>query len=424
MAHQQSSRRRNRPSVGAVVTTAAVAYGAYRLADWVWNQNREDGDGDGDVMNEERDHDAPPRGSSFLSQWLGGRPSQPRQQQHQLRWRDRRQRLVRCREETKKAMDNLLPTVRMTIEEATNTSRETKLLKKLRAQARVNKSDNGNEETNNNETTSSEEGKLKETQLWETIKTQAVTRMVATAYAHTILFLVLTVQVHLLGRKLFEEQQNSSLSSSSPETSLESYQDSHRLVLLKTYDYFFDQGISSLIQTVRRAVSRVFADWDVGNPSSLHMPRDLLDKALTSVREEVLFGTSGRIRGRPRSLLRFLLPPEDTTDHLEQDNALAHSILDETWDLLESPVLEDAQHDCLDTTFDLMRDSWGALFVATETDSEEGTQVTQPLAKVIAQFKHTSNSFYSKDGTSPGYYASLEKLACVLELGDVSFNLS
>jgi hypothetical protein len=87
--------------------------------------------------------------------------------------------------------------------------------------------------------------------------------------------------------------------------------------------------------------------------------------------------------------------------------------------LLESPVLEDAQEECLNVTFDLMRDQgYSKLF-----DSEQTTTTTQPLAKVIAQFKQISNTFYNyeESSSSNDYYSSLEKLPCILELGDVSF---
>jgi hypothetical protein len=383
-------RRRQRSTVGTLVTTAAVAYGAYRLADyWFSNPNRED---DEEVPEE----------TGILQGLMGlaGRSStnrtarSPQAPPPALSWKDRRQRLARCREETRKALHNFLPTVRTAIEAATNTSKETKELKRLRAE----KSDDVE----------------RQAELWETIKTSNVTRCVATFYAHTILVLVLTVQIHLLGGKLFEKQQQQHDQS---EEDMDSYQTSHRQVLLQTYAYFFDKGLLSLVQTVRRSVSHVLADWDVTDPSSLKMTQEMLEQALQEIRNVILYGTSKRTsRRRPRSLLRFLLPPE-TIGEGEPDNDLSQSILDETWDLLESPVLEDAQEECLNVAFDTMRDQgYSKLF-----DSEQTT--TQPLAKVIAQFKQTSNTFYNHEETSSSneYDASLQKLPCILELGDVSF---
>jgi hypothetical protein len=382
---------RQRAKVGTIVKTAAVVYGAYRLADYWFSNNRDD---DVEVQEEEETSEGILQGLLDLS----GRSrtkitARSPQIPPALTWKDRRQRLARCREETRKALHNFLPTVRTAIEQATNTSKETKELKKLRAE----KSDD----------------EERQAELWETIKTSASTRMVSTAYAHTILVLVLTVQIHLLGGKLFQKQQQQEQS----EEDMEAYQTSHRQALLRTYDYFFDKGLLSLVQTVRRSVSHVLGDWDVSDPSSLNMTQDMLEQALQEIRNVVLYGTSKRTsRRRPRSLLRFLLPPE-TIGAEESDDDLSQSILDETWDLLESPVLEDAQEECLNVTFDAMRDQgYSKLF-----DSEQTT--TQPLAKVITQFKQTSNTFYNHQETSSSndYYSSLEKLPCVLELGDVSF---
>jgi hypothetical protein len=406
MSHPQ--KRRQRSTVGTIVTTAAVAYGAYRLADYWFSKN-----GDDEVQEEETS------GGILQGLWngLGGRSTTNATTRSSpqipipkaLTWKDRRQRLARCREDTRKALHNLLPTVRTAIEEATNTSKETKELKRLRAE----KSSDGDDDEE------------RQAELWETIKTSAFTRGICTAYAHTILVLVLTVQIHLLGGKLFQKQQHQQEQS---EEDMDSYQASHRQALKHTYAYFFDKGLLSLVQTVRRSVSHVLADWDVSDPSSLNMTQDMVEQALQEIRNVVLYGTSSkqtsRRRRRPRSLLRFLLPPETITMDAEEpydndNNDLSQSILDETWDLLESPVLEDAQEECLNVTFDLMRDQgYSKLF-----DSEQTTTTTQPLAKVIAQFKQISNTFYNYEETSPSndYYSSLEKLPCILELGDVSF---
>ena len=385
MSHPQ--RRRQRSTVGTIVTTAAVAYGAYRLADY-WFPNHDD---------EEVQQQEEARDGGILQGLLGlaGRSTKTtRTQSPALTWKDRRQRLARCREESRKALHNFSPTIRTAIEEATNTSKETKELKKLRAE----KSDNAE----------------RQAELWEIIKTSNVTRCVATFYAHTILVLVLTVQIHLLGGKLFQKQQQQQ-----SEEDMDSYQTSHRQVLLQTYAYFFDKGLLSLVQTVRRSVSHVLGDWDVSDPSSLNLTQIMLEQALREIRNVVLYGTSKRTsRRRPRSLLRFLLPPETIGAEEPDNNDLSQSILDETWDLLESPVLEDAQEESLNVAFDAMRDQgYSKLF-----DSEQMT-TTQPLAKVIAQFKQTSKTFYNHDETSSSnnFYSALERLPCILELGDISF---
>ena len=127
----------------------------------------------------------------------------------------------------------------------------------------------------------------------------------------------------------------------------------------------------------------------------MHTSREMVEEAVSKIRDAVE-GRNGRRRSRrPRSMIRFLLPPESGLDAPVPDE-LAQAILDETWDLMESPVLEDAQRDCLDITFDLMRDEgWGTIFVDSNSPQHASSAwTTKPLASVITQLKRASNSFY------------------------------
>lgn len=395
----------------SMFTTAVVAYGTYRLANWAWqawNPKPEEEDAHGYTETAATDR---------------ARSGNPRVQQQ--KWKLRRQRLERCREETVSALQNFLPTLKGALEEPTDVSSETQALKQLRAQKR-------NGEVVERST---------EKDLWDVLKVQAFTRMISTAYAHTILFLVLTVQVNLLGGRLLDEQMRTQASTQSlgddsvASDRMSSYQSSHKLVLTQTYEHFFQRGVASLVQTVERAVADVLGDWDVTDPSSMHTTREMVEEALQKVRDTVEGRTQNRRRHtRPRSILRFLLPPPEQSswNPAAVPDELAQSILDETWDLLESPVLEDAQRDCLSTTFDFMRDQhWGTIFVNPNLPGHAASVfVATPLAHVITQLKHSSNSFYKPPDAPPyapkpavnSYVSAMERLPTVLELGDVSFN--
>jgi peroxin-3 len=352
--------------------------------------------------------------------------------------------MTRCRDEVMKALEGFLPTLRKAIEERTNTNKETQALKELRT--RRNQQGAAIHGTPGDEAQRREEEK----ELWETIKVRSMTRMLAAAYAQCILFLVVTVQVNLLGGRLFEEQlQNTSSTSSMSIDSVASdrmsaYGESHKLVLQHTYKYFFERGIFSLLDSVERAVNDVLQNWNVSDPSSLNISRESFDRAINDIRAAEERGRiSSRIR-RPRSLLRFLLPPSESFDENVSDE-LARWILDETWDLLESPVLQDAQQDCLKATFERMRDHyWGKIFEDQEEVAEmprhaASRSVTRPLAHVVTRLKHTSKSFFKTQpasavndsyilgGSAPrftvnSYCAEMETLPSVLELQDVSFN--
>ena len=552
---QQPQQRRSRrgmramPSVGTVVTTAAVAYGTYKLADWVWNQQyhcseEEEEEEDEDQRCQQQQQSLSSTISSSISDWLFGNSPQPseggdinnrnpngffsRRMNKQQQWKEQRRRVAMCREETQKVYESFLPIIRRMIEDYTSTNKETKELKKLRSKASSPPSSSASSspttvtavsDNNVNDT------KLKEKELWEIIKVNSFTRLVSTATAHTILFLVLTVQIHLVAGKLWEQERKNNGFDPSSSSSTSS---SHRRVLMKTYDYFLDHGIRHLIRTIERAVDHVVAEWDVTDPSSLRTTKTMVDDALSEILQFVLYGrspptTTKRSRSRrPRSLLRYLVPFEDddcNERHHQQQEGLAsvgvgdatvNSILDETWDLLESPVLEDALQESLDCTFALMRDrSWGTIFDSdtsiayeptrtpatkssepstpssrsrmdsvfdastplTETTNEEKKQDidgenvridkdndeilhaerfdedtstvslptmttstdAKPLAQILAQFKHASNSFYretalarsnSKTTENPkwiDYIHGLQNVPAVRELGDVSF---
>ncbi len=436
-------RRWRAPSLSSVVTAAVVAYGTYRLVSWAWNnlsdhrREEEENDDFTEVYSRStRRENATQRRDSLRSDFH----NDPSVHSYRLR----RQRMDRCRGETIKAMDDFLPTLRRAIEAATDTIAETQELKRLREERRVSISNS--EGAENGSLQLQPELKDRETELWDVIKEQSVTRAIATAYAHTILFLVLTVQVNLLGGRLLEEQVSNKSSSSSRNSAdsgasdrLESYQASHRMVLLKTYEFFFDRGVVALVQTVRRAVSAVLSDISVSDPSSLHMTRETFERIISDIRNVLEGrgpsspGQSRSRRNRPLSLLRFLLPPEAGLEATIPDE-LARTILDETWDLLESPVLEDAQRDCLGVTFELMRDhGWGNIFAADAYDESQTRWTSKPLANVVIQLKNTSKSFFEQ-GLSGGefsvfgprsvvnaYLGAMEMLPSVLELADVSF---
>ena len=432
-------RRNEPPSIGTMVSAAVVAFGTYRLANWAWNTWYCDSD-------QSNKNEAPQRHSPAAhSDGSGFRGDQPLDSvrapsMNPHRWRIRRQRMSRCRDEVMKALEGFLPTLKKQIEERTNTNKESLALKELRAQR--NQDDEASQDSPGEQARRREEK-----DNWEAIKIKAITRMVATAYAQCILFLVVTVQVNLLGGKLFEEQlQNTSSASSMSIDSVASdrmnaYGESHKLVLQYTYKYFFERGIVSLIGSVERVVSDVLRNWDVSDPSSLNISKEAFDQAINDIRAAEERGRVSSRSRRPRSLLRFLLPPSESFDANVHDE-LARWILDETWDLLESPVLIDAQQDCLKRTFERMRDHyWGKIF---EEENDEGIPrhaanrtVTRPLAHVVTRLKHTSKSFFKPQQqatedmilgmaaprfTVNSYCAEMEMLPSVLELADVSFN--
>jgi peroxin-3 len=419
-------------------------------------------------------------------------------------WKVRDHRLARCRGETAAALSGFLASVRRIVDDRTDTLAETKELKRLRAHrggvggGGAAAAGGGSSPTGKGGGADGGAGAAggvsrllyasvaREKELWERIKVRSVTRVVASAYAHTVLFLVLTVQVNLLGGRLFEDQvfgpgrkeaeASDEEADRDAERRMASYQASHRFVLTHTYEPFFARGLAGLVDAVEGAASEALAGWNVLEPSSLRFTLEEFEEGIRRVRALVGEGPAGSGSPTPSSsqtLLRFLQPPPAAaagsaaampspgTDEGGDANGLARSILDETWDLLESPVFEDALESCLSKTFDMMRDlHWGTVFEedggcgggapsqspAAAVAADEGSNgppahVTRPLATVLTKLKKTAGSFYegslvpvpvpgSEAGAPPPataalpgpYCAALERLPAVLELADVSFS--
>mmetsp|Transcript_14601 Transcript_14601/g.21525 ORF Transcript_14601/g.21525 Transcript_14601/m.21525 type:complete len:400 (+) Transcript_14601:266-1465(+) len=397
-SNPRTSKRRLIPTAASLIGSAVVAYGAYKAIEFAWNYWDDEPNQEEEVpMHHDLVPDEPSR--NF--------------QTSQLRWQMRRQRILRCQEEAVNALGDFLPTLRRCIEELTDTSKETKSLKELRT-AEVN-----------------ENRRLKEQELWRTIKIKAFAQLIATAYAHNILFLVLTVQVHLLGGKLLEEQLSGRDTSSSfgadslASDRMASYQESHRIVLSRTYEYFFGQGLKLLVDSTVRAVEFTLEDWDVTHPSSINTTKEMVHQAIADICKK-LEERGGRSSRRAMSILRFLQPPEHGFDSSVTDD-LANSILDETLDLIESPVFQDAQRDCHSSVLKLMCEhSWSKIFV--DPRSPNASIQPKPLATVVTKLKRTSRSFFGERSVGKQtaranlYVPTLERIPSVLELGDVSFN--
>ena len=299
----------------------------------------------------------------------------------------------RCRLESSRAMMDFLPTLRGAIARETDVSGETAELRRLRARRRAiaetkkrgTDDDDGGVESDHRITQEDgndgdEDAILgKERCLWNSIKNKSVTRLITTVYAHTVIFLTLNVQVNLLGGRLLREEQEEveeeeatagpeqhASSSSSSATAADRYRSSHQTVLSKTYHHLFAEGIPSMVELVGTEVRRVLRDWDALDD----------DVALQDVSAWLRCARDGIERGRDgdgtSALVRFVVPPQEETggvggidrDDADEPDELAGYILDETYDLLESPAFASAERECLDSTFDRLQTRvLGTMFV-------------------------------------------------------------
>ena len=457
------SRRRNVRShrqahtnthITSVATKALAAYGAYKLASWAWSK-----------VSPTKDSSKENTRNVCHSQY---HPSPSSQRAFS---RKRSLQLQKCSREMLATLSTFLNALRTSIESHTDFSQQTKLLKQMRR----------NQNGGNNTGGGSSDNTLTKEELWNDIKTKSITRMIATAYAHSILVLLLTVQIHLLGGRIFREQfrddcMNSNKNScggagpsdvpTEEETELKSGQESqeenhranvprndpapssHKQVLLQTYEYFFQHGIENLVKDVQLIVEVHLSDWKVVQSTSeshhfangkaantgitninlrqfesgLQRVRVLLDGGLSL--ENYIIGSENEISGSRSGL---------NSDDLEQ----VQLIVDETLDILESPVFDIAKKEVVDLTFEVLRkDGYAPLFASGDDDAEKKSETSQPLVNVVTKLKKVVLGFYhSHDAATEDkwierpmssypniYLYHLDRVNSVKELGDVSFN--
>ena len=357
----------------------------------------------------------------------------------------------RCRLETSHAMMDFLPTLKRAIVKETDVSDETEELKQLRIKRKDildMKQEQQSGETNNimsNEEIQDEEDIIREKErcLWNSIKNKSLTRLMTTIYAHTIIFLVLNVQVNLLGGRLLREELEEENESSQPQSTSSSaadrYRTSHQTVLSKTYHYLFAKGIPALATSLGKEVEDILQKFDVlGDNATLADVSSWIE----CIRDKMEHRNEKEGENQIMSqLVKFVIPQEGDVDASsnnadnEASDELAKYILDETYDLLESPSFVNAEKQCLDTTFDQLRMKvLGRLFLMEDS---------VPLANVVTHLQKNAVSTFHKPPSHKeemkswggilgmmeeplpsvpnDYISKLERLEAVHELCDVCF---
>lgn len=343
-------------------------------------------------------------------------------------------------------MMDFLPTLKKAVGNETDVSVETEELKQLRMKRRERNGGGFDEEE-----------RKRERELWNVIKNKSIARLVTTVYAHNIVYLVLTVQVNLLGGRLLREEDGDE--TGEHQAGDDRYRSSHQTVLAKTYQHVFSKGLPSLAQAVTKVVEKVVQDWDVlgsvdDGSGSKKDSASLLDVSswIEQVRDE-MEKRSQKGMSRSSALAQFVVPEEEEEEeengqdgYDEAADELAKYILDETYDLLESPIFANAERECLDATFSHLHDDGYAKLFATQNGIgvQPADDGSIPLANVITHLqKATVSTFYKppskKDeieswggvfgmmeeplpSDANAYIPMLERLNAVLELGNVCFD--
>ena len=455
-------RRRRRPLgfVGTAVTTALAVYGTYHLAMWAWNTwNAVSGDDECDDHDHDHANDTekkPPHHQNTNSS-TNTNTSNNRHRVTVTAQIQQRRCMAQCRRQTAATLAAFNTILLEKIEAGTETTIVRRQLKEIRK-------------------LQSDDTKHQESILWMTIQVETVTRLMTMAYATTLLYTTLTIQVYRLGGRMYHNNNNNNNNtnhsagfnpngdelSSSLLVSLESQE----ALLLRSYDAFWerDGGLEELLEFVRSAVQTALKSWNIHDPTfALQMSVAQVEQAMAQIRTTI--EAKGDLL--PRFIIMndtadndVVLEPATMTTGTSSKTSTNNDLLNEMYDLLESPVANDALRDALQCVFTILQEQYIApIFTSNNNNSSssssssneksnnhdhghDSTQqnVVRPLPHVISQFKgltnrfivvnadhhvnHNNNSTSSRGSSNHScsmYIAAMEQLPTIQEAARSSF---
>lgn len=384
-----------------------MAYGAYKVASWAWNKWSGSSNEEEDVVNNNEalshNHSNPFSPSSSS-----------KRMNHKTRrnfMRKRKRSIHQCYLETMHALDEFMGSLRQTIEAHTDYSNETKRLKQIRKKS----TEIG--------------GVVDQEALWRVIKIKSITRMLATLYVNTMLYLLLTVQIHVLGGCIFRENQHSQNSGVNDEIyennteldpSKKITKDTHAAVLMQTHKFFSEGGIVELLNKIQSVVAKSTEKWITIKQSNHELGEISNSDISVAIKAIRSIETDGTI---------FDFFTTSQQENQSQNNQFENSLIDETFDITESPVFEEALSDCLQTSFQLL-DSQLQSHLFQDKDTIHLVHVFGKLKKITNMFYETPQSrddgqvwWDDEQVTFPNMYIQdMDRLETLKELGDVSFN--
>ena len=184
----------------------------------------------------------------------------------------------------------------------------------------------------------------------------------------------------------------------------------------QTFGYFFRQGILDLCDAVERATQQALQDWNVLDKAFLHVPRAaFVMDALPQIRA-LVEEWQQRERYR-RSLWRFFVPPDSQQNFFQPQNpnATESEVLAETWDWLESPLLQEALRDTLTVTFEYGVETC----LPWDNDNEDETNTALSLAQLLPKLKKCAARFQAS-ADNP-LLRRVYQVPTVQEIGTVCF---
>jgi peroxin-3 len=350
-------------------TKAVLAYGTYKLASWAWSSYFQNDDNNQDQKKEKKQYN-----------------------DHIQMERRQISQLQKCSHEIIVTLSSFLPTLQSSIETFTDFTQATKELKQLR------------DDINGSLTIE------RKRDLWNDVKIQSMTRVIGTLCAHSVLYLVLTVQVYLLAGHVNGTNANTQI----PKINIEA----QKALLTQSYEYFFDIGISKLLTDIQALVEKELKDWKIicDDNSLGRIDAEMFQNGIDRVRKALETFTDGRL------FQEYVCPPD--YEQVLRDEMVVE-MFHQVMDILESPSFDIAKKECLDVSFRVLKEEgWQKILF------DNSSTANMFLANAVTKLKNVPLTFYSIEidpiqkewaidtFTFPNpYVASMHSLQSIKDLG-------
>ena len=277
------------------------------------------------------------------------------------------------------------------IDSALRAIREFRKLKKENSDS-LEYTENNNPEAGNDDD--------KESFLWEELKIQAFTILYVTAYMLSVTCVLLRIQLHLLGR--YTKKKDIS-STNAFNTSADNSYDSinFEALIRNTYEYLLDAGLSNFAGKVRIAVVDNVRNW---------VPNGKKAKRLTFAE---LYEMNKSIRATIETdmalLVKSMIIPDDSAPDTSRslfmggEISSVHTIQNQTWDIVESPMFIVVLNEVLETCFTHIFDSLQRdVFSSDESDSLDSRMTANSiyLASLLPQLSLIASRMLPQDNIS------------------------
>lgn len=266
--------------------------------------------------------------------------------------------LVRIQPEITTAVVTFLPPLRKQVNRLTDVVPITTKLRDLRGKQKAGKAP------------ASEQDLADAAALWEDLKVHSLARMMGSIYSLTLLDLLLRVELHVAAKR--------GLDGPVPTSALVRQE-----LMLKSTEYVVSTGVERLIELCGRQIRDSTKPWLMGTEAEV--TKDEIVRVLNDARREI---------EKDSWYLPTTVAQEAAAGRT--DEAELKSLMDETYDLLESPNFANVLGQALDLMFDSLFDD---LFASKQLEEKNQRYI---LAKVIVGIKLFSKQILATSANGSG----------------------